>query len=124
MSQATIYRKSAGSTEVVRVLTTEVVNGAVQNPTGNAVSAAVVSDSDYRAGIKRAPVTGDFVAQTWETDAAGPQYWAAVLMGPSATLNPAGPSSSEAQKLYRLWLRIVAGSEDLRREVGFIALTP
>jgi len=124
VAQAVIPTKSATSTEVLRTLVTEVINGVVQNPTANTVSAAVVDDDAVKAGTKYVPLVGDYVAQTWETDASGPQYWAAVLMGPSATLNPAGPVGTSKPKLYHLWLRIQAGTEDMRREVGMFAVTP
>lgn len=121
MTQATIPKKSSLATEVLRVKVNGNIAGALVDPTGYAVSAAVLDQT--HPGGKRVPVTGDYVAQTWETGS-GPRYWAAVLMGPSATLNPAGPGSSVAEVVYELWLRIVAGSEDVRRLVGLFSVTP
>lgn len=121
MTQAVIPQKSSLSTEVLRVLVRGNIAGVLVDPTIYAVSAAAL-DSSHPGG-KRVPVTADYVTQSWETGT-GPRYWASVLMGPSATLNPAGPGTGVASITYELWLRIIAGSEDVRRLVGLFAVTP
>jgi hypothetical protein len=118
---ATIPRKSAGSTEVLRVRASKLVNGAPADPTAATVSAAVRDRTDT---VVLAPLTASYVAQSWESDAATGRYWVSVLMGPSAVLNPAGPVAPAVERLYELWIRVVQGSEDVRRMVGFVALTP
>lgn len=123
----TIPKKSATSTEVLRVPVRPVVNGITISPTGNTVKAAVLAIDPADATGKRVPLAGDYVAQTWETftDATGGlHYWAAVLMGPTATLNPAGPPSQLASITYQLWLEIDAGSETIRRAVGNVVIVP
>jgi hypothetical protein len=120
MAQATIPKKSATATEVLRVKVNANIAGVLTDPTGFAVSAAVRWVNDPTT---RVPATGDYVAQTWETGS-GPRYWAAVLMGPAASLDPAGPGTGVAEVVYELWIRVVAGSEDVRRLVGQFAVTP
>lgn len=124
MPATMIPKKSALSTEVIRVPIRATINGAVVNPTSYVVSAAAVDYALVQTGVKRAPVPADFVTMTWETAANPARYWIAVLMGPAATLNPAGPSSSEAEKLYDLWWKIVAGSETVIRKASQFAVTP
>ena len=121
MTVATVPHISAGSTEYVRVPVRARDNGAVVDPTIYTVSAAMVN-ADYPDGV-RAPATASYFAQTWDTDA-GPTYFVEVLVGASGALDPTGPSSSEDSVTYDLWIRIIAGSEDLRRKVGQIVITP
>lgn len=122
---AIAFRKSSTSTEVwYAEVKGKSTTGGVFDPTALPVSAATVRISNPAdVGIDRAPIPADYVAMTWETWT-GPRYMVRVLMGPLATLNPAGPTASEADVTHQLWIQLVAGSETPRFPAGLFAVTP
>lgn len=118
-----IFKMSATSKELWHAeVKGKSTTGGVQDPTSASVSAAVIRQPEDPAD-KRVPVTGDFVACTWETWT-GPRYMVAVLMGAGATIVPEGPTADEDEVVNELWIRLVSGSEDVRFRAGLFSVTP
>lgn len=95
--------------------------GGVQDPTPASVSVAVIRQPEA-AGDKRVPVTGDYVACTWETWG-GPRYMVAALLG-TGSIAVTGPNSDEDEVVNELWIRLQSGSEDVRFRAGYFTVTP
>lgn len=94
--------------EYYRVPVSLTVNGAVIDPTSLTVEWAIVL-----AGAT--PLTGDWIAGSWETLTAGPTYLARVLVGDATTNFPIDQGI-----MYDAWIRITDTPERPARLVGQI----
>lgn len=96
---------SALSVEYIRVPVASTLNGAVINPTTDAVQMAFPLH-----GV--APITADWKTATWETDTVVTPnvYYARCLVGPGQTVLATG--------FYDVWVAITDNPEVPRRNAG------
>lgn len=99
---------SSLSTEYIRVEVTAYESGALVDPTSKAVSFAFITGSTEPSG-------GDWKTGEWETDPAGPTYYARILVGPSG--------ETLADGRYNVWLKIAGSPEIPVRRVGVLTIT-
>lgn len=101
---------SSLSTEYIRAEVSAVESGVAVDPTGDTVDFAFMLD-----GGDTEPGGGDWVTGEWETDAAGPTYYARILIGPS------GETLAEGQ--HDVWLKITSSPEIPVRKIGVVNIT-
>jgi hypothetical protein len=84
---------SALSKEYVKVPITALKSGVVADPTADTVVMAVLP-----VGVT--PVSGDWIAATWETDTVNGVYYARVLTGPGTSI------VLDAGTVYQPWVKV------------------
>lgn len=101
---------STASLEYVRVPVSATVNGAAVDPTSDTVKFAFKSDGTT-------PVSGDFVAGSWETAVTGTvtTYLARCLVGPSGT-------TTLAAGTYQIWVKVTDNPEVPIRAVDWLTI--
>lgn len=97
-------RISSASTEYLRFPVFADTGGALANPTGDVVKAALLTNPNT------APQTTDWKTASWDTNVIG-GYVAQILVGPAGVINP-GPGT------YYTWVQLADGSELIVRQVG------
>lgn len=102
-------KMSSVSLEYVRAKVEATENGVQVDPTGGAAEFAFMSDNSEPSG-------GDWETGSWETDPAGPTYYARILVGPSGDV-------TLADGKYKVWLRISDNPEIPVRRVGVLTIT-
>lgn len=90
------------SKEFVRIPVTAIVDGAIVDPTGDAVQVALVA-------VGAQPQSTDWQAGDWET--AGTQHYARLLQNPG-----------KAAGVYDVWLQITDSPEVIVRKAGQVTV--
>lgn len=109
--KATI-RLGSSSVETLRIPVHTEQAGVQVNITTSAVSFAYVAQGTE-------PVTGDYKVGSWDTEVHDDNitYWAQSLVG------SAGADTDLAEGTYSVWIRLVRGNDDVRREVATLIVT-
>lgn len=100
---------SSLSTEYIRVKVVAYESGSQVDPTSKAVTFAFTADSTTE------PSGGDWKTGEWETDPAGPVYYARILVGPT------GETLTDGK--YHVWVKIAGSPEIPVRRVGVLTIT-
>jgi hypothetical protein len=93
---------SSTSNEFIRAEVSARVTGGVEDVSGSVVSMAFVAPGAE-------PAVGDFTAAAWEPG--GPPYYCRRLSGALADGD------------HDIWVRVLLGTEDVRRKVGVLRVT-
>lgn len=103
-----MHEQSAASLEYIRVAVSASEAGVAVNPTADAVQMAFVA-------VDTVPISGDYVAATWEVD--NGTYYARCLVGPGGTI-------ALAADHWDVWVEITDTPEIPARKAGRIRITP